>query len=309
LTRNDPDAASGDVYGYDFAGDELSRLSAPQGGDEVAYSCAPPSNAVECFGDPGIGNIGGRPLPRLGVATRPNGDKIAFFESRSRLVAKDTDDAYDVYQWREGALSLVSTGVSETDGAMLIDNDRSGLNVYFATRDQLSWEDKDRVLDVYTARVGDGIPEPAPAPRCATLADACQGGGAAPVAPQSRTAPASGREGDLTPGRRATVSLRRLSNAQRRRVARTGVLSVRVRTSKAGVLRVRASARVGGRSRKVAGARKRVRKAGVTRVDMRLSGRARKALCRGVALRVTVRASMPGALTRAMTVRLPGAKP
>ena len=307
LTGDDPDGVSGDMYGYDLAGNQLTRLSAPQGGVGGRYPCAPPSNSVQCFGDSGIGNTG-MPLARLGVATRPNGDRLAFFQSRSRLVAGDTDDAYDVYQWREGELSLVSTGVSDTDGAMFIDNDRSGLNVYFATRDQLSWQDGDRVLDVYTARIGGGIPEPVPPVVCATLTDGCQGGGAGPVIPAPKTSAPGAGGGDVVLGKRATVSLLRLSAAQRRRAARNGVLSVRVRTSKAGVVRVGARARIGGRSRRVGSASRRVRRAGVARIGVRLSLRARRELRRGGALDVGLRVTLSGALARSMTVRLPGVK-
>ena len=308
VSIDDPDAESGDVYGYDLSGaGELARLSAPQGGIGNPYLCAPPSNATQCFGDPGIGKDDGMPLARLGVAVRPGGAKLAFFESRSRLVPEDTDDAYDVYQWGNGGLSLLSTGTSDTDGAMFVGNDRSGTNVYFATRDQLTWQDRDRVLDIYTARIGGGVPEPSPPPACAALADACRDGGVASEAPQPRTK-SGASVGDAAPGERAVLSVRRFSRAALRKAARTGALVVHVRTNKAGVVRVRARARVSGRVTRVGSARKRAARAGLLKLRVKLSPRARMALRRRVALPVTLRVTLPGARPRSLTARLPGEK-
>jgi hypothetical protein len=53
-------------------------------------------------------------------------------------------------------------------------NDVTGRNVYFATQDRMSWQDYDTVLDVYSARIGDGVTQPLSPPACAVLADACQ---------------------------------------------------------------------------------------------------------------------------------------
>jgi DNA-binding beta-propeller fold protein YncE len=303
LTADDPDASSGDVYGYDLDRDELTRLSAPQGGVGGPYPCEPGKDATSapCHGDGGIGP-GAMAVEMLGVAVDSDGRRSAFFESRSRLVTEDTDGGYDVYQWREGDLSLISTGVSDPDGAFYVGNDRSGLNVYFVTRDQLTWQDKDRVLDVYTARVGGGIPEPSPVQPCAPLADACRGSGAQPVTPQVGSSRPGGR--NLAPGRAKTLALRRLTSAQLRRAARTGRIKLRVRVSSPGRVSVSARARLASRTRVIGRASKPVSKPGPVTISLRLTGRARGVLARGRVLRVTLRASQRGAESRSMTVRL-----
>jgi hypothetical protein len=309
LTADDPNTDSVDIYGYDATRDELTRISAPQRANSTDYPCVPGNDAGQrCWGDGGIGP-GPMPLEMLGIATRPDAakTKLAFFQSRSQLVATDTDNAYDVYQWRNGELSLISTGVSATDGAFYVGNDRTGQSVYFATRDQLTWQDRDRVLDVYTARVGGGIPEPVAPTACVVLNGACRGpGGGAPAPASDETARPGG--GDVV-AKRQTLSLAAVGAKARRRAARTGMLTVSVRVSEAGIVRLGARARLGGRSVKVAGARKRVGGPGVVRVDLRLSSRARKVLRHGRALGVTLRASQSGARSRSITVRLPGAKP
>lgn len=192
LTGDDPDAVSGDLYGYDATRDELTRLSAPQGVAAGAYPCLPggagqpPSNTL-CYGDGGMGQ-GFVPLARLGVAGAPGGDRAAFFESRSRLVPEDHNDVYDVYEWSDGELSLISPGAADSDGVYFAGNERSGRNVYLSTRDRLTWQDVDAVFDVYTARVDGGFPEPPSPPACAVLTDACQGAvSVPPVSPKAST--------------------------------------------------------------------------------------------------------------------------
>ncbi|HYI99552.1 MAG TPA: hypothetical protein VEX36_07755 [Thermoleophilaceae bacterium] len=305
LTADDPDGVSHDVYGYDTRRNELTRISAAQGGPGGSYPCEPrkEETSPRCHGDNGIGR-GAMALEMLGVAARPgpDGDRMAFFESRSRLVAGDTDDSYDVYQWREGELSLISPGVSDPDGAFYVGNDRSGLNVYIATRDQLTWQDKDRVLDVYTARIGGGIPQPTAPPACPVLADGCRGGGAGQVGSQVDSTRPGGR--NVAPGRRKTLSLGRLTSAQLKRAARTGRLTLRVRASGAGKLSVVARARVKGSTRVVGRASKRVAKPGLVTVTLRLTAQARGVLRSGRPLRVAVRVSQAGATPRSITVRL-----
>jgi DNA-binding beta-propeller fold protein YncE len=302
LTSDDPDTSSGDIYGYDISRNELMRLSAAEGvGAEGSYPCEPGNDATSerCHADGGIG-AGPMPLEMLGVGEDTNGDRSAFFESRSRLVSEDGDDSYDVYQWRDGELSLVSVGVSDPDGAFYVGNDRSGRNVYIATRDQLTWQDSDRVLDVYTARVGGGFPAPQPATPCPILADGCRGGGADQVRPQPDTD--AGTNASL--GQRKTLSLRRLTSAQRARAARTGRISLRVRASGPGRLSVAARAMLKGSVRVVGRASNRVVEPGLVTVNLRLGARARAVLGRGRALRVTLQVSQPGAKPRSMTVRL-----
>lgn len=216
LTIDDPDETTVDAYAYDAATERLTRITAAQGGVGGSYMCDPYALTLtgqneglvpsQCNGDDGFGTPGQPEL--LGVASRPAvpGDRIAFFQSRSRLVAEDVDNAYDVYQWRNGNLSLISTGDSAFDGspgelggAFYKGNDETGRNVYFATNDRLSWQDTDAVLDIYTARLGGGIPQPLAPPVCAVLSDACQGAlDASPAAAAASSAAFQGA-GNMVP--------------------------------------------------------------------------------------------------------------
>jgi hypothetical protein len=300
LTADDPDAVSGDIYAYDASADDLTRITAVGDGVGGAYPCGTGGIplATPCYGDGGFRAEQRAFNPLLGLATDPQhaGDRIAFFQSRSRLVAADTDQAYDVYQWRNGELSLLTPGDSGVDdGQMYVGNDRSGRNVYFATRDRLSWQDFDAVLDVYTARIDGGIAQPALPAICPAIAGGCQIGGGAAVVEAAPQSAGSRPGGDVAARPRATLSIAPLGAEARRRAARTGTLRVRVRAATAGRVTVTVKARVAGRVRRVGRARARLSGPGAVTVRLRLASRAMRVLRRGGRLRVALTVSQQGA--------------
>jgi hypothetical protein len=304
----DDDVGSGDVYGYDLGSDDLVRLSRPAtGAVGGSYPCTTVSPTPVCHGDSGFQDEVNFANPLLGVASDPEttGDRMAFFQSRSRLVLEDGDGAYDVYKWHNGVLSLVSTGASDTnDGALYRGNDVTGRNVFFATRDVLTWQDADTVLDIYVGRLGSkGIPRPAVPVLCDVLAHGCRGGGRALV----QTSPASDDPnggGDASPGRRARIAVGGLGRRAQIRAARSGVIRLRVKTNRAGVVRVLAKVRHRKRARVVGRASKRFRKAGSGVVRLSLSKAARRQLRSGQQLRIAIGARMSGARPRSVSVVL-----
>lgn len=176
LVAGDPEPDSVDVYAFDAESDKLIRIDAPQGGRGETYGCEGPAADPTGFCHADMGMVGSfiRPLP--GVATEPvaSDDHVAFFESKGQLVPGDTNHQYDVYEWRNGKLSLVSTGTDD-HGAFYAGNGVDGRDVFFETEGQLTWQDVDGVMDVYDARVGGGISEPeSGVPACRVLASQCQ---------------------------------------------------------------------------------------------------------------------------------------
>jgi hypothetical protein len=315
LTADDPDSTTGDLYAYDAARAELIRISEPQGGSGGQYGCTYVTDQAtdevtsvmdRCHADGGIADGTASTHARLGVATQPSNpdERIAFFQSRSRLVAQDTDDRYDVYQWRDGELSLVSTDIADED-AYYSGNGADGRDVFIATRAKLTWQDNDVVMDVYDARIGGGIPKPPEPPgACSVLTGACQSPGTALGEVKLETNKAA-PDGNAVAVRK-TISLNRIGPKARLSAVRTGVLRIRVTTTGPGPLLVGARARIDGKSRKVGGARKRVAAAGVTTMRLRLSSQARRVLRQGRVLRVTLRVAQAGARARRVTFRLGG---
>lgn len=98
-----------------------------------------------------------------------------FFESGEALVADDTNKQVDVYEYEEGASgpSLISTGTSAS-AANFLAASASGNDVFLLTRQRLTSEDRDSLLDVYDVRVGGGYAEPAPPP-VSCEGEGCQG--------------------------------------------------------------------------------------------------------------------------------------
>ena len=309
LTSDDPAAqATADIYGYDADRNDLVRITAPAGGSGGAYPCGVVAEAAttSCNGDGGYDHIEFKQRvsnPLLGVATAPlvAGSRIAYFQSRSQLVATDTDSAMDVYEWRDGTLSMLTGGVSSGVDAFYKGNDRSGRNVYFATTDSVTWQDHDVVADVYTARIGGGIVQSPAPPLCDVLAGGCrQPGRAADVAAPGSVSP--GTRGVAPGGDGATRSLRvvKLNARARRRAARSGVLLLKVRVPGPGVVRANARARVPNRRgklvmRRVGSGKVRAADAGRVTVRLRLRRPAVAVLARGRSLSIAIRISSPGA--------------
>jgi hypothetical protein len=314
LTGDDPDSVSGDVYGYDATRQELTRLSAPRGGAVGgSYVCVTEGSGVgtRCHGQPSVASVGttGKALLQLVSDPATPTERTAFFESASRLVPEDLNDRYDVYQWRDGELSLLSTGAPGADDALYRGNDRTGTNVYISTRDRWTWQDHDAVLDIYAARVGGGIPQTVSPVACDILGDGCPGSGAQPLGtPPGGSNVPGGANVDRERVARRTLAVGRPSRRARRVAARRGVLRIAVRSNRAGRVRAVGRARVGRRVRRVARGAVRVRAGRRAVLRLRLSRVARRRLARGGALRLVVRVGAPGAKARTMSVRLPGVR-
>jgi hypothetical protein len=183
------DAVSGlpdaQVYLYDAAANELTCASCnPTNGRPTGASSLPGATAN------GTG-------PGATVAYKPRAlsadGKRLFFDSADALVATDTNDDEDVYQWEahntgscakpEGCVSLISSGRAE-GGALFVDASGDGSDAFFLTDDSLVEADPGSV-DLYDARVGGGFPDPEEDIPCE--GNACQGLLSEPVDPPLNT--------------------------------------------------------------------------------------------------------------------------
>jgi hypothetical protein len=114
----------------------------------------------------------------------------AFFESEDSLVAQDTNNRTDVYEWEAagegtctrpgGCVQLISGG-RDTEAAYFLDADETGREAFFLTAASLDSRDPGS-YDVYVAREGGGFSIPEQPVPC--VADACQ---ALPEAPEDPT--------------------------------------------------------------------------------------------------------------------------
>ncbi|HEX5927381.1 MAG TPA: hypothetical protein VFY45_26430 [Baekduia sp.] len=179
--------ASGDLVGFDAHGyTEVYLYREGQGLTCVSCgtgSTPPTSSARIAIGRPLSGGSSGEEPNRYASSLSTDGNTVAF-DTREALVASDTNNKYDVYEWRNGRLLLVSRGHDSTE-ATLIGMSRDSTDIFFTTADPMVAQDTDGGdVDVYDARLGGGFPEGSgTAVMAPCVGDACQGPVAAPAPP------------------------------------------------------------------------------------------------------------------------------
>ena len=123
-----------------------------------------------------------RPAKRGSPSASTSPMTAASFTTVEPLVLRDTNNRLDVYEWEEGELQLVSTGISNFD-AGLLGVSPDGVNAFFFTRETLAPQDKNgETMKIYDARAGGGFLQIPPLPLCAAK-DECHGPGTVPAPP------------------------------------------------------------------------------------------------------------------------------
>ena len=90
---------------------------------------------------------------------------------------RDTNNRLDVYEWEEGELQLVSTGISNFDSGLL-GVSADGVNAFFFTRETLAPQDKNgETMKIYDAREDGGFLRDPVRCRSARRKDECHGPG------------------------------------------------------------------------------------------------------------------------------------
>ena len=246
------------------------------------------------FASPGADEGRGVELPNPGANGRgltntvsEDGGSVILF-SADPISPEDENLEYDLYEFADGQVSLVSGGQADQIAApIFIGATPNGSDVFFSTSEALVEADIDGLPDIYDARVGGGFPTPeTPVPPAECREDACQGPA---VERPSRPTPGSLNaepEGDQGPARFRVGSI---GAKARKRFARTGRLTLRLNLGRSGDVAASARAKIGKKTVTVARDRAEVDGAGTTELTLRLSKAARRALRNKGTLRVTIR--------------------
>ncbi len=175
------DAAS-EIFRYDVKSNSVSCVSCPPVG--ITPSGAVLSNLAARGAGEDSGEKNGAVENR---AISADGSRV-FFDTSDPLVPQDANGKFDVYEWENGTIFLISSGTGIHD-SLLMDNSSSGNDLFFTTADGLVPGDTEGGYDVYDARVphpGDN-PPPSAVP---CQGDVCQGSPSVPAllgAPSSAT--------------------------------------------------------------------------------------------------------------------------
>ena len=169
LTPDDTDTAR-DVYEYDFQTGRLARVSIGEDGHDDNGN----NDAFDASITPVEFNLAEveRQQEMNTRAVSDNGSTIVFTTSES-LSPQAVDGVSNVYEWHDGKVGLISSGLSPEPGEDPV-IDPSGRDIFFRTAAGLVPQDTDGLRDIYDARIGGGFPEP-PAPQAPCSADSCQG--------------------------------------------------------------------------------------------------------------------------------------
>jgi Tol biopolymer transport system component len=224
--------------------------------------------------------------------------RTVVFQTGDQLVPEDRNNRTDIYEYRGGRLSLVSTGRGSTD-SFLIAMAGDGRDVFFATSESLVPIDVDGGnIDIYDARVGGGFRYPTPVTRTPCLGDACQKPPSSTPEPdilgtEQLSGDGQSTEVDVEPTPKS-VRVVAVGRAAKQRFARTGTLRLKVITTGGGTVTARALTRADRRDRTVGTARKYVRatKRTTSTIVLRLNRSGMKMLRSGrLSLRLVVRLS------------------
>jgi hypothetical protein len=125
---------------------------------------------------------------RPDYAISGDGSTLAFVTD-SRLLRRDVNDSRDLYEWRNGAIHLVTDGVttfaeSFTGGMAVRGISSDGSDIFYKLTDPgRTGFEQDGFANLYDARIGGGWLPPAPPVHCSE--EACQGPLQSPPAPEA----------------------------------------------------------------------------------------------------------------------------
>lgn len=284
-----------DAYRYDLESEETVRLSTGLkgvggNGDNLPVSI-------------GVGSASGQmERQHSHNAVTDDGAAIVFSTNEALSPAVDGNGVSDVYMWRAGKVSLITTGAVGGGGKdAAIDAD--GRDIYFTTSQPLSPADPDNVEDAYDARVGGGFSF---APESGCSGEACQP--PASPAPNNPTpkSDGTGSAGNVTLG---SASLTSPSSSARAKLASGAKVGLKLKVSEPGKVTITGTAKVGGKRKQVFAATVTAKKAGEVIVPVSLSKPAQAQLRKTGSLTVDVSVTLDGGLPQASKLKLTAPKP
>lgn len=167
-----PNEGHAEIYRYESESEELTCVSC----SPHSAAAAADSNLVFLRTEAALGAL----YPMHEIANLSADGSGIVFESKDALLPADVNGVRDVYQWRDGALGLISTGhASQPSGVVGVSS--SGNDIFFQTTEQLVEQGQDSgTFAIYDARVNGGLLSQRATPPLACEGEGCLGMPAAP---------------------------------------------------------------------------------------------------------------------------------
>lgn len=179
--------AEEEVYLYDVGTGEVSCPSCdPNGAAPLGPAIM---QAAEASAD--VPEVGPLRLRRMVLD-----DGSVFFDSPDPLASGAVSGIDEVYEYREGKISPISSGTS-TEGSFFYEASADGNEVFFITSQKLLRSDTGAGVSIYDARVEGGFPEPALPVACS--GEACRVSSPLTTAPAPPASSSYSGPGNLAP--------------------------------------------------------------------------------------------------------------
>lgn len=151
-----PNEGHFEVYRYDTSSEQLDCVSCSR------VEAAASADSSLDFKGPGFSYQ--RVSPMIDVHNLSEDGEQVVFDSADRLLPEDTNGVRDVYEWRNGQLSLISTGEAE-QSSLLVGVSPQGGDIFFRTGQPLVGQGQEPgALSIYDARVNGGLASQLAAP-------------------------------------------------------------------------------------------------------------------------------------------------
>jgi hypothetical protein len=195
-------SSSASLTGYTTNGLQEIYLYDLSDGSMVCVSCGPPDTTAS--GEAALGSFPAHGVNAPQANLSDNGETV-FFDSPESLTGVDTHGIQNVYEWHDGAVTLISPPGPYQ--ASFQDASSDGSNVFFTTHDVLVGQDQDGGDEnEYDARIDGGYPAPPPPAKQCESNTECKGAATSlsTLAPASLTA---GTIGNVIPPRAPAPAL------------------------------------------------------------------------------------------------------
>jgi hypothetical protein len=160
--------------------DEIARCPAPAPGEQQTaciqlYRYDAHDQSIDCISCAPSGLTDGSVRGRFELS--PEGDTIAF-TTLAPLIRDDVNGTFDIYEWHNDNLSLISDGETKYPSKGLAVPEvwavgRNSRDIFFSLAAPVTGFEKDGLANLYDARVGGGFKPQTPPTPC--VEDACQG--------------------------------------------------------------------------------------------------------------------------------------